>query len=401
VASDAPDELVVVGAGVIGLSIAWRAASEGRAVTVVDPAPGRGATWAAAGMLAPVSEAHFGEEALVELNLAAAGAWPAFASELEEASGQPVHYIADGTLLVAADPSDRAATDRLLRFQHGLDLAARRLSAAECRHAEPLLAASVCGGAELGDDHQVDNRAVVLALQAACAATSVSLVRDEVAGLRIESGRVAGVTLRSGEVQRARSVVLCAGCRSGEVGGVPDALRPPVRPVKGLTLRLAAGASPRLRRTLRGLVHGRSCYLVPRADGTLVVGATVEEKGFDMTVQAGAVVELLDSARRIAPVVDEYELLETTIGLRPGSPDNAPLVGETRIPGLLVATGHFRHGILLASLTAERIAELLPGAAARSDRLHRLFAPFTPDRFTDRDHLSLATMTAIRPVRTR
>ncbi len=156
--------------------------------------------------------------------------------------------------------------------------------------------------------------------------------------------------------------------------------------MKGLTLRLGAGDSPRLRRTVRGLVHGRSCYLVPRADGTLVVGATVEEKGFDLSVQAGAVLELLDSARRIVPVVDEYELLETTTGLRPGSPDNGPLVGETPIAGLLVATGHYRHGILLAPLTAERILELLPGAD-RSERLDALFAPFSPDRFGDRERV--------------
>ncbi len=178
------------------------------------------------------------------------------------------------------------------------------------------------------------------------------MIRDEVFGLCVESGRLTGVSLRSGERHSANSVVLCAGCRSGELPGLPEDLRPPVRPVKGLTLRLDAGTGPRLRRTVRGLVHGRSCYLVPRADGTLVVGATVEEKGFDLSVQAGAVLELLDSARRIVPVVDEYELLETTTGLRPGSPDNGPLVGETPIAGLLVATGHYRQGILLAPLTA-------------------------------------------------
>jgi glycine oxidase len=384
VTSDAPDEVVVVGAGVIGLSIAWKAAGAGRAVTLVDPEPGRGATWAAAGMLAPVSEAHFGEEALVALNLAGARSWPGFASELQAASGRPVHYTADGTLLVAADPSDRAATDQLLRFQHGLGLAARRLSASECRAAEPLLAAGVCAGAELGDDHQVDNRAVVLALEAACRGNAVSMVRDEVSAVSIEHGRVAGVALRSGGARAAATVVVCAGSRSGELAGMPDDLRPPVRPVKGLTLRLAAGTCPRLRRTVRGLVHGRSCYLVPRRDGTLVVGATVEEKGFDLTVQAGAVMELLDSARRIAPVVDEYELLETTTGLRPGSPDNGPLVGATRVEGLLVATGHFRHGILLAPLTAERILELLPAADEPSGHLAEVFLPFRPDRFATR-----------------
>ncbi len=210
-APDPSDDLLVVGAGVIGLSIAWRSAVAGLTVTLVDPAPGRGATWAAAGMLAPVSEAHFGEEELVALNLAAARAWPTFASELEAASGRSVHYTPLGMLLVAADPSDRDATDRLLRFQHALELRARRLSAAECRAAEPLLAAGVCGGAELGDDHQVDNRALAVALEVACEASGVSMIRDEVSGLCVEYGRLTGVSLRSGEQRSAHSVVLC--CR--------------------------------------------------------------------------------------------------------------------------------------------------------------------------------------------
>jgi glycine oxidase len=317
--------VVVIGGGVIGLAVAWRAAAAGLGVTVVDPAPGRGASWAAAGMLAPVGEAHFGEEALTELNLEASRAWPAFARELEEASGRPVHLRRDGTLLVAGDASDRAATDDILRYQQALGLDARRLTARQCRDLEPLLAPGISGGAELAEDHQVDNRLVVEALEAACLASRVSFVDDEVSQVLIDGGRVAGVALGRGGSRPAGAVVVAAGCRSGQLGGLPESVLPPVRPVKGLTLRLgAAGDAPRLRRTVRGLIHGRSCYLVPRSDGTVVVGASVEEAGFDMTVQVRVVAELLDDARRLVPAVDEYAIVDTTVDSGPAHPTTPP-----------------------------------------------------------------------------
>ncbi len=386
-----PADLVVAGGGVIGLSIAWRAASAGMAVTVVDPTPGQGASWAAAGMLGPVGEAHFGEDALTRLNVAAARAWPRFANDLERASGRPVHFRTGGTLLVAADASDRAAVDDVLRYQVALGLNAHRLTSPQCRAAEPLLAPGIRAGVELADDHQVDNRLVVQALLDACRAVGVSFVEDAVADVTTGPIGATGVTLRWGGRLHSGAVVLAAGCHSGHVGGVPDSVRPPVRPVKGLTIRLRAiDGAPRLQRTLRGLVRGRSCYLVPRSDGTVVVGATVEEKGFDLTVQAGSVVDLLDDARHLVPVVDEYELSETTTGLRPGSPDNAPIVGATGIPGLVVATGHYRNGILLAPVTADEVVGLLGGSAGT------LFDSFGPQRFgpgTEPDR----SETALRP----
>jgi glycine oxidase len=356
----APRDVVVIGAGVIGLSIAWRAGAAGLDVTVVDPVPGRGASWAAAGMLAPVGEAHFGEDALTALNLEAARLWPDFARDLETASGRPVHLRCDGTLLVAGDVSDRAATDDVLRYRQSLGLEARRLTARQCREAEPLLTPGVSGGAELAGDHQVDNRRVVEALEGACGLSGASFVDDEVTDVLTEGGRVTGVVLARGGSVSAGAVVVAAGCRSGQLGGVPDSVLPPVRPVKGLTLRLGVpDDAPRLRRTVRGLVRGRNCYLVPRPDGTVVVGASVEEAGFDMTVPVRVVAELLDDARRLVPAVDEYAIVDTTVGLRPGSPDNAPIVGSTDIDGLLVATGHYRNGILLAPLTAREITRLL------------------------------------------
>lgn len=378
-------DVVVVGGGVIGLSGAWQAARAGLDVAVVDPDPGHGSTWAAAGMLAPVAEAHFGEESLAALNVDAVRAWPAFARLLEASSGLPVHFRPDGTLLVAGDPSDRAATDRVLAFHQAIGLAAERLGARACRDAEPLLAPGISGGVDLPDDHQVDNRAVVGALVAACRSAGVDLVADDVASVDVAGGRVGGVTLGGGGRLVATVVVLAAGSRSGALPGLPDHVRPPVRPVRGITVRLHAGTGvPRLRRTVRALVHGRTCYLVPRDDGGLVVGATMEERGEDVSVPLGGLADLLDDARTVVPALDEYAVVETASGLRPGSPDNGPLVGATAVEGLLVATGHFRNGILLAPLTATEIAGLAAGLVAGSadpNPAQGPFAAFRPDRF--------------------
>ena len=380
-------DVVVVGAGVIGLSVAWQAACAGMTVTVVDPRPGRAASWAAAGMLAPVGEAHFGEDALTTLNLAAARAWPDFARTLETASGHPVHYLDSGTLMVAVDPSDLAAADDLLAYRQRLGLSAQPLSASACRRHEPLLAPGIRGGADLADDHQVDNRRVIDALLATCRTRGVDLVDDPVTAVTVRAGRAVGVETGGGPPRSAGAVVVAAGCWSGLLGGMPDNVRPPVRPVKGLTLRLQVPeAVPALQRTVRGLVHGRTCYLVPRPDGTVVVGATVEEKGFDLSVQVGAVGNLLEDARRLIPSLEEYALYDTSTGLRPGSPDNAPIVGHSGVPGLILATGAYRNGILQAPVTSFEVVRLLQEGDGADDRVG-LFAPFRPGRFhpSDRD----------------
>ncbi len=381
--SPAPPDVLVVGGGVIGLSVAWQAAVTGRRVAVVDPAPGRGATWAAAGMLAPVGEANFGEDGLSLLLVRAAGAWPGFAADLETASGLAVGYRPDGTLLVAVDPSDRSAVDDLLAYRRGLGLEASPLTPAACRAAEPLLSPAIGGGADLVGDHQVDNRRLVDALLAALERAGVELVRTRVTGLRQSNQRVEGVDLDDGTRLPAPTVVVAAGCWSGQIAGWAGATCPPVRPVKGLTLRLGAPSrGARLARAVRGLVHGRSCYLVPRDDGSLVVGATVEERGFDLVVEAGSVGDLLDDARRLIPSIEGYELVETSTGLRPGSPDNGPMVGVCGLAGLVVATGHYRNGVLLAPLTALEVCRILDaGAASHADDEASPFAPFRPDRF--------------------
>jgi len=361
--TSSPDALVV-GGGVIGLAAAWRAAGRGLRVGVVDPAPARGASWVAAGMLAPVSEVDYGEEALVGLLVEAARGWAGFADELSAATGRDLGYRRCGTVEVALDHSDRAVLDELFELQRSLGLEAERLGPAECRRLVSALAPGVRGGVWVAGDHQVDNRALLAALLAAVEGAGVEIERAEVLELeRDASGRCRGVRLAEGERRAAGSVVVAAGCGSSLLGGVAPGTLPPVRPVKGHILRLQGDRDrPLLTTTVRGLVRGRPCYLVPRSDGSVVIGATVEEKGFDRAVQAGAVHALLDDARQLVPGIDELTLTESAAGLRPGSPDNGPFVGWTDVPGLAVATGHYRNGILLAPLTAAAVADLLTGS---------------------------------------
>jgi glycine oxidase len=366
-------DAVVVGGGVIGLGIAWRAATAGMTVTVVDQAPGRGASWAAAGMLAPVTEVHYGEDRLLALNLAAAGRWPSFAAEVEEASGRPVGYRPAGTLAVARDADDNAALEDLYRFQLGCGLEVERLRSRECRQLEPGLHPGIRGGVLAAGDHQVDNRALVQALLAACGRAGVRMVAGRAAELAVDGDRVTGVVLSDGGTLAAGTVVLAAGCWSGGLGGPAAEALVPVRPVKGQLLYLRGPADQPL---CSGNVRGLEVYVVPRGDGRVVVGATVEEQGFDTTVTAGAVHDLLRAALELLPDVAELELLETVVGLRPGSPDNAPMLGPAGPDGLVVATGHYRNGILLTPVTADAVAELLA-----TGRVPELIVPFGPGRF--------------------
>jgi glycine oxidase len=358
----ASGDVIVVGGGLIGLACAWRAAERGLTVTVVDDAPGSGASRVAAGMLAPVTEVSYGEEALLRLTIASARQWAGFAADLEAAAGETVNYRPDGTLLVGFDADDARALDDLSAFQRELGLDVERLGSRQCRRREPLLSPRVRAGLLAREDHQVEPRLVVAALLRACEAAGVTVHAGRVAALDHDGGAVRGVSLEDGTVLAASRVVLAAGSWSGRIDGLPAAAAPPVRPVKGqvLSLRSLDGA-PVLDACVRGVVQGRSIYLVPRDEGRLVVGATQEERGYDTTVTAGATRQLLDDAARVVPGVDELELTEAIVGLRPGTPDNRPLIGPTPLEGLLLATGHHRNGVLLTPLTAQAIADHLVG----------------------------------------
>jgi glycine oxidase len=373
--SESPDALIV-GGGLIGLAIAWRASTHGLRVTVIDPHPGRGASWAAAGMLAPVSEAHHGEEALIRLNVAAAEAYPAFVEELEAETEVPVGYRRCGTLMVGFDADDVRALGDIAAHQESLGLPVLRLGGRACRELEPMLTPSVSGGIHVPGDHQVDNRRLVHALTVAVERRA-TLLRQRVTGLIVTGDRAEGVTLDDGRTLHAPTVVIAAGCWSRDLPGLPAPARPPVRPVKGQVLRLRIPVVPALfGGTIRWLAEGSAGYVVPRADGELVLGATSEERGFDTEVTADGVFQLLRGAHQVIPGISEATLTECRAGLRPGSPDNAPMLGRTGVEGLVMATGHYRNGVLLTPITARAIASLLA-----TGEVDPVVAPFASDRF--------------------
>ncbi len=349
-------DALVVGAGVIGLACAWRAAQRGLDVLVLErDRPGAGASNVAAGMLAPVGEASWGEDRLLELALGSHELWPAFAAELADASGVDPGFLGLGALHVALDRDEAAELRRRFELmrEHGLE--AEWLSPSQCRELEPGLGQGGYGGVHAPHESAVDPRALTDALAAALRSAGGTIAIAEVTDAVVEDDRITGVRTADGTEHRARTVVLAAGSWSA-AEWLPAPARPAVRPVKGQILTLAGPATEPVSERI---VVTERIYIVPRKDGRVVVGATVEEQGFDLRVTAGGVHELLREAYRALPQIAELELVETIAGLRPTTPDNVPLIGPGAIDGLVLATGHFRNGILLAPLTAERIADLL------------------------------------------
>ncbi|MBU2090908.1 MAG: glycine oxidase ThiO [Alphaproteobacteria bacterium] len=366
----------MIGAGVSGLGIGWRLAQAGCKVTVYDRGnAGRGASWAAAGMLAANAEAEPGEEALLGLTLASQKMWPAFARELEAASGIDIGYWETGTLVAATNRDELEHLRFSYEFQRDLGLAVEWLSGAEARQREPYLRAGVPGAVWAAQDHQVDNRLLAEALKRAYLAAGGVLHEDTpVSGLDITGCRVTG--LQIGEAQhKADAVVLAAGSWSRDLPGLPAIALPPVRPVKGQMLSLRMDAKAPL---VTSVLWAPKIYLVPRADGRLIIGATVEEKGYDPHMTAGGVYALLDAAWRAVPAIEELPIDEMWVGFRPTSRDDAPIFGATGLDGLLIATGHHRNGILLAPITAEAISREILTGQPMPEAL-----PFTLERFRD------------------
>ena len=400
--SGSGSDVLIIGGGVIGLAIAWRAAQRGLRVTVADPGPGRGASHAAAGMLTPVSEAAYAERALFTLGRQSLLRYPAFVAELTAATGEPTGYRDDGTLQVAYDHDDLAVLDEIAVLRNSFGVPSQRLSARESRAAEPMLDPSVSGGLLVPDDASVDPRLLTAALLAAARQAGVTVIPQAVTQIIAAAGRAEGAVLADGTRLQAGSVVLAAGWQSALVGGLPEGTAPRVRPVKGQILRLRptpatlrAGLQPGLvTRTVRGIVHGFTVYLVPRASGELVIGATQEELGSDTRVTAGGVWELLRDARTLVPGITEFELAEAVAGLRPGTPDNAPILGPAQLPGLVLATGHFRSGVLLAPVTADIIADYLA-----SQRISEGMVPFSAERFSRPDRPAGPRHTGPQPPR--
>jgi glycine oxidase len=379
-------DVLVVGGGIVGLALAWRARERGMSVALLEGDKlGRAASHVAAGMLAPVSEVEFGAAARrsLALGLRAAATWPAFAAELASAAGAPVSVRSAGTLLVARDDDEARELDRQLELRRSLQLPVRRLLPSEARDCEPALAPTLRAALECPGDHSVDPREVLFALRRACERTGVALREHApVEGLELDGDgrRVTGVVSCAGDTVRAGEVVLAAGAWSRALSAPPLAERIPVRPVKGQIIRLRDPSGPGL---LTRAVRYEGGYLLPRGDGRYVLGATVEERGFELTPTAGAVYELLREARELVPGVTELELEEVAVGLRPGTPDNAPLIGRGRCEGLILATGHHRNGVLLAPLTAELALGLIDPAARAEDH-GGLLEACDPSRFASR-----------------
>ena len=352
---DKRKDVAVVGGGIVGLACAWHAARRGLSVVVLErDRLGGGASGVAAGMLAPVTEADFGEDELLELNLAAAERWPAFAGELAETSGIDTGFRQTGALVVAADRDDAEELGRLAELHTALGLPSRWIGPREARTLEPGLSPRVRGAIHAPRDHQADPGATVRALAAACRSAGVELREEvEVAALVRSGGAVTGVATATEEVA-AGTVVVAAGAWSA--GLAPDA--PPVRPVKG---QIASLRAPDPALAPKHIVRTPRCYLLARDDGRVVLGATVEERGYDTSTTADGVFRLLEAAREVLPDVGELEWTGVRAGLRPGTPDNLPVIGPGSVDGLVWATGHYRNGVLLAPLTGETVAGILTG----------------------------------------
>jgi glycine oxidase len=370
-------DVAVIGGGAIGLAVAWRAQQRGLRTVVLERGRlARGASHVAAGMLAPISEARLAERALLQLGLASAKRYPAFVEELIDASGVDPAYRTCGTLAVARDRDEAEALDRELAERRALGLPVERLLPSEARRREPALSPTLRLALAIPDDHAIDPRRLCAALAVAFERVG-GVVREHAPVARIalsaDGERVEGVELDDGETIHADHVVVAAGAWAGALEGLPDHARVPLRPVKGQILRLRDPTGAGL---LTHVIRMQPGYLVPRGDGRYVLGATMEEQGFDTTVTAGGVFELLRDATELVPGVAELAIEEQEAGLRPGTPDNAPVLGAGAIDGLHWAAGHFRHGILLAPITADALAASLTG-----EDLPEPATPFAPTRF--------------------
>ncbi len=377
-------DAVIVGGGAIGLCCAWRLVQRGADVLVLDRAePPAGATRVAAGMLAPIGELAFGEPELLKMTVAAAARYPDFVAELEAAAEIGTGYARHGALHVALDRDEAAELRRVHDLQRSLGLGAEWLPPRRCRELEPGLTPSFNGGVHAPDEAAIDPRRMTAALLAVLAAAGVEVrANTDVVAPLLAGERIEGVRTAAGEELRAATVVLAGGAWSGVDGWLPAGACPPVRPVKGqiLELRSLDGSAPCER-----IVASERVYLVPRPDGRLIVGATTEERGFDPTVTAGGVHELLREAYRLLPEVAEMELVEAMAGLRPGTPDNLPLIGPGALDGLVLACGHYRNGILLAPITADAVAGVvagdpLPEALAAAEPLTSRFVAYAAEK---------------------
>ena len=374
------EKIIIIGGGVIGLGIGWQLAKAGAAVTIHERGQaGRGASWAAGGMLGPIAEAHIDELDLLKLSNQSLARYPEWVDELETETEMPIGYRAEGTLIIGIEPDDTYQLRHAFTLYQDLGLNVEWLSGEEAREIEGALSPYVTAAIRCETDHQVDNRLMVQALQHAYESRGGVLHQNStVERIVIKNGTATGVQTQDG-FQGADVCILAAGCWSAQISGLPDTIIPPVRPVKGQMLALQMREGVMIRNVIRTVKarYPMPVYLVPRTDGRLVIGATTEELGFDTDLIVGGIYELLHGAFEAVPGIYELPLIETWTGLRPGSSDNAPILGKTSVENLIYATGHYRNGILLTPITAYEISKLiLTGETSET------IAPFHLDRFS-------------------
>jgi len=369
------DRVLIVGGGTIGLGIGFELVRRGTPVTLFERGEaGRGTSWLAAGMLAPDAEIEFEELELYDLNRESLRRWPNFADRVEEASGRTVDYRDEGTLIVADDRDSAEALRRLYDFQVEQGLDVKWLTGEEAREIEPFLAPRLSAAIFCPSDHQVDNRRFVEALRAAFEAQGGTLHENTPVEAVVPDADTPAVALEHGERVEGDQVVVAAGVWSRSLDGLMPVAQPPVRPVKGQMMQLERKRPF----DLQHVVRGPDAYLAPKSNGRIVIGATSEEMGFDTTVTAGGLYDLLEGAWEVVPGIYDLPMDETWAGLRPASRDHAPVLGPSGAPGILMATGHYRHGILLTPITAEEVAQQV-----RTGETSTWLEPFSPTRFSE------------------
>ena len=374
-------EIIIIGGGVIGLGIGWQLTKSGVSVTIYDSGEaGRAASWAAAGMLAPLAEAHTEEPELLKLGCESLVLYPQWVSELESEAEMSVGFRDEGTHIVGLESDDTHQLKHLYQAQQQLGLDVNWLSGGEVREIESALSPRVSAAIQCESDYQVDNRLMVTALKSAYLRNGGVLHENNpIEKIHVEDCQVQGIETREG-FHRGDMVILSAGCWSSQIDGIPDSIRPPVRPVKGqmMALQMEDGITINsVIRTVRAR-YPTDVYLVPRTDGRLIIGATSEEMGYDTRLTVGGMFELLRGAWEVVPGVYELPILESWAGLRPGSRDNAPILGKTPVENLIYATGHYRNGILLSPITAYEISRLV-----LSNETSDVIKPFQLDRFLE------------------
>lgn len=363
--------MLVVGGGLIGTAIARNLASRGVPVRLVADDRPQAASGVAAGMLAPVTEVATTELGLLQLNLASLERYGDYITELESDTGRDLGLRRTATLSVGVDGDDAARLADLAGVLAGCGLAAELCTARQARRIAPLLAPSIRSALLVPGDWAIDPRLLWSALRADLGRREVPVASGTVTGIATDAGRCTGVVLTDGTRMSADVVVWAPGAWAAQV---PLPFDLPVRPVKGQVVRLRAGRLPLPEQTLRAFVHGAEVYLVPRASGEIAIGATSEDRGFEPTATGGGVYELLRDARTVLPITAEYEFAEVGVGFRPATPNHAPILGPSPVPGLVLATGHHRNGVLLTPITAE----LVGGLVADGDwpELGRAFNPY-------------------------